>query len=86
MWLLAHFLSGEGSAFLSFRKGDLIILENETGEDIMQSSWCYGQCERTGAKGDFPAQCVYALPTLTKPLPAVLVGPDIVVASCCRGL
>ncbi len=65
--------SGEGSAFLSFRKGDLIVLENETGEDVMQSGWCYGLCERTGAKGDFPAQCVYSLPTLNKPPPAVLV-------------
>ena len=40
----------------------------------MQSGWCYGLCERTGAKGDFPAQCVYSLPTLQKPAPAVLVS------------
>ena len=64
---------GEGSAFLSFRKGDLIVLDNETGEDVMQSGWCFGTCERTGAKGDFPAECVYSLPTLEKPPPAVLV-------------
>ena len=78
MTTFLNITSGEGSAFLSFRKGDLIILENETGEDIMQSSWCYGQCERTGAKGDFPAQCVYALPTLTKPSPNVLVSNFVV--------
>ena len=65
---------GEGSAFLSFRKGDLIKLENETGDDVMKSGWCFGQCERTKAKGDFPAECVYVLPTLTKPPPAVLVS------------
>ena len=65
---------GEGSAFLSFRKGDLITLENDTGEDVMQSGWCYGQCERTGARGDFPAECVYSLPTLSKPSHAILVG------------
>ena len=64
---------GEGSAFLSFHKGDLIMLENKTGEDALQSGWSYGTCERTGAKGDFPAECVYLLPSLEKPLPAVLV-------------
>ncbi len=69
-----YFLSGEGSAFLSFRKGDLIKLENETGEDVMKSGWCFGQCDRTGAKGDFPAECVYVLPTLVKPPTAILVN------------
>lgn len=63
---------GEGSAFLSFRKGDLIRLENEDGEDVMRSGWCYGECERTGAKGDFPAECVYVLPTISKPPAEVL--------------
>ena len=24
----------------------------------MKSGWCYGKCERTNAKGDFPAECV----------------------------
>ncbi len=66
--------AGEGSAFLSFRKGDLITLDTETGEDVMKSGWCYGTCERTKAKGDFPAECVYVLPTVTKPRPAVVVS------------
>ncbi|XP_019863708.1 PREDICTED: unconventional myosin-VIIa-like [Amphimedon queenslandica] len=64
---------GEGSEFLSFRKGDLIILEDDTyGENVMQSGWCSGTCERTGQKGHFPAECVYILPTITKPVPEVL--------------
>ena len=67
-------LSGEGSAFLSFNKGDLIRLENEDGEDVMKSGWCFGECERTGAKGDFPAECVYVLPAITKPPPEILVN------------
>ena len=59
---------GEGSSFLSFRKGDLIHLgDNEQGEDVMNSGWCFGQSEKTSAKGDFPAECVYILPTITKP-------------------
>ena len=64
---------GEGSEFLSFRKGDLIVLGNERGEDVMTSGWCYGECVRTQAKGDFPAECVYVLPTLRKPPAQVLV-------------
>ena len=64
---------GEGSEFLSFRKGDLIVLSNEKGEDVMTSGWCYGECVRTQEKGDFPAECVYVLPTLRKPPAQVLV-------------
>lgn len=57
----------ESSSFLSFKKGDLIILENDTGETVVNSGWCFGTCERTGKKGDFPAECVYVLPTIAKP-------------------
>ncbi|XP_054284599.1 myosin-VIIa [Macrosteles quadrilineatus] len=59
---------GEGSSFLSFRKGDLIVLEDDsTGETVMNSGWCVGRCERTGERGDFPAETVYVLPTVSKP-------------------
>ena len=64
---------GEGSSFLSFQKGDLIQLESEDGEDIMNTGWCFGECERTKKKGDFPAECVYVLPAITKPPMEVLV-------------
>ena len=65
---------GEGSSFLSFRKGDLIHLgDNEQGEDVMNSGWCFGQSEKTSAKGDFPAECVYILPTITKPSHEVIM-------------
>lgn len=66
--------AGEGSAFLSFRKGDLIVLENTDGDDVMRTGWSFGQCERTQARGDFPAECVYVLPTLTRPPNEVLVS------------
>lgn len=66
--------SGEGTTFLNFQKGDLIILEDEsTGESVMTSGWCVGYCERTGEKGDFPAETVYVLPTLSKPPVDILV-------------
>ncbi|XP_051159362.1 myosin-VIIa [Leptopilina boulardi] len=59
---------GEGSSFLNFQKGDLITLEDEnTGETVLNSGWCIGLCDRTGEKGDFPAETVYVLPSLTKP-------------------
>jgi len=65
---------GEGSSFLTFQKGDLIILEDEsTGETVLNSGWCVGTCERTGEKGDFPAETVYVLPSLTKPPSDILV-------------
>jgi myosin-7 len=63
----------EGSSFLSFQKGDLIILEDENcGETVLTSGWCVGRCERTDDKGDFPAETVYVLPTTTKPPPDIL--------------
>ena len=65
---------GEGSAFLSFTKGDLIRLDHEDGKDVMSSGWCLGICERSGEKGDFPAECVYVLPAITRPPPEVLVS------------
>ncbi|KAI5704932.1 hypothetical protein M8J75_010185 [Diaphorina citri] len=59
---------GEGSSFLSFHRGDLILLEEgSTGETVQNSGWCVGRCDRTGEKGDFPAETVYVLPTLSKP-------------------
>jgi myosin-7 len=67
------FTSGEESSFLSFKKGDLIILENDTGETVLNSGWCTGLCERTGKVGDFPAECVYVLPTMNKPGQETLV-------------
>lgn len=65
---------GEGTSFLTFQKGDLIVLEDEsTGETVLNSGWCVGTCERTGEKGDFPAETVYVLPSLTKPPNDILV-------------
>ena len=71
------YVLGEGSSFLSFMKGDLIVLEQENGEAVMNSGWCYGECARNGRRGDFPAECVYVLPTITKPPPEILVRRSI---------
>lgn len=69
---------GEGSSFLNFQKGDLIVLEDEsTGETVLNSGWYVGACERTGEKGDFPAETVYVLPSLTKPPNDILVRINV---------
>nr|XP_051706474.1 unconventional myosin-VIIa isoform X1 [Oryctolagus cuniculus] len=59
--------AGEESGFLSFAKGDLIILDHDTGEQGMNSGWASGVNERTKQRGDFPMDCVYVMPTVTMP-------------------
>nr|XP_034374213.1 unconventional myosin-VIIa isoform X2 [Arvicanthis niloticus] len=59
--------AGEDSGFLSFAKGDLIILDHDTGEQVMNSGWANGINERTKQRGDFPTDCVYVMPTVTLP-------------------
>lgn len=65
---------GEGSSFLDFSRGDLILLDEEnTGETVLNSGWCAGTNERTEERGDFPAEAVYVLPCLNKPPDDILV-------------
>ncbi|XP_054293791.1 unconventional myosin-VIIa isoform X2 [Pongo pygmaeus] len=59
--------AGEESGFLSFAKGDLIILDHDTGEQVMNLGWANGINERTKQRGDFPTDCVYVMPTVTMP-------------------
>ncbi|XP_040819910.1 unconventional myosin-VIIa isoform X4 [Ochotona curzoniae] len=59
--------AGEESGFLSFAKGDLIILDHDTGEQVMNAGWASGINERTKQRGDFPMDCVYVMPTVTMP-------------------
>lgn len=66
-------LAGEESTFLSFMKGDLILLDQDTGEQVLNSGWAHGVNERTGQRGDFPADCVYVLPTMTRPQQEIVV-------------
>ncbi|XP_038844411.1 unconventional myosin-VIIa-like [Salvelinus namaycush] len=58
---------GEDSTFLSFSRGDLILLDEHCGEQVMTSGWAHGVNDRTKQRGDFPADCVYVLPTVTRP-------------------
>jgi len=69
-------LSDDRQSFLTFQKGDLIILEqlNSDAANFINSSWCFGECVRTGLSGDFSAECVYVLPTITKPPAEILVS------------
>jgi myosin-7 len=62
----------EGSKFLRFRKGDLIMLDEPAGENLLTSSWASGTNASNNASGDFPVDCVWVLPTLTKPAPEIV--------------
>ncbi|XP_013912349.1 PREDICTED: sushi, von Willebrand factor type A, EGF and pentraxin domain-containing protein 1-like [Thamnophis sirtalis] len=66
------FSAGDDSGFLSFLKGDLLILDQDTGENVMNSGWANGINERTKQKGDFPTDSVYVLPTMTTPPPDIV--------------
>uniref|UniRef100_A0A8C3UDH3 Myosin VIIA n=1 Tax=Catharus ustulatus TaxID=91951 RepID=A0A8C3UDH3_CATUS len=64
----------EESGFLSFLKGDLIVLDQDTGEQVMNSGWANGFNERTKQRGDFPTDSVYVLPTVTMPPLEIVVS------------
>uniref|UniRef100_A0A8C2EU35 Myosin VIIAa n=1 Tax=Cyprinus carpio TaxID=7962 RepID=A0A8C2EU35_CYPCA len=71
--------TGDDSTFLSFLKGDLILLDQDTGEQVMTSGWAHGINDRTKQRGDFPADCVYVLPTVVRPpsdIALVTMTPD----------
>uniref|UniRef100_A0A672Z114 Myosin VIIAb n=1 Tax=Sphaeramia orbicularis TaxID=375764 RepID=A0A672Z114_9TELE len=51
--------AGIDSSFLSFCKGDLIILDEQDGEQVMNSGWAHGINDRTKHRGNFPSDCVY---------------------------
>jgi myosin-7 len=64
------------SSYLAMQKGDLIVLEQESAE-AYTTGWCYGENDRTGKRGDFPAECVYLLPSMNKPPAEILVSEII---------
>lgn len=70
-------LAGEESTFLSFLKGDLILLDQDTGDQVLNSGWAHGINQRTNQRGDFPADCVYVLPTMTPPPQDIMVRVKI---------
>lgn len=71
-----HVAAGADSNFLSFSKGDLIILDEHDGEHVMNSGWAHGINDRTKQRGDFPADYVYVLPAITRPQYDIVVSGD----------
>ncbi|XP_045469872.1 myosin-VIIa-like [Harmonia axyridis] len=59
-------------SFIAFRKGDLIVLQNATGQDIMNTSYGYGECNNVS--GDFPTEFIHILPCLSQPKQEVLAA------------
>lgn len=68
---------GADSTFLSFSKGDLIILDEHDGEHVMNSGWAHGINDKTKQRGNFPADCVYVLPTITRPQYDLVVSENV---------
>lgn len=60
-------------SFLAFKKGDLISLKGGlNGEKLMTTTWGYGECN--GKAGDFPTECIYIIPTLSRPPSDILTA------------
>ncbi|XP_048023383.1 unconventional myosin-VIIa [Megalobrama amblycephala] len=76
----SHYPAGQDSSFLRFSKGDLIFLDEQTGEQVLTSGWAHGVNDRTKKRGDFPADSVYVLPTITRPqydiVTLITMSPD----------
>ncbi|XP_073681347.1 unconventional myosin-VIIa isoform X1 [Garra rufa] len=76
----SHYPAGQESSFLRFSKGDLIFLDEHTGEQVLNSGWAHGVNDRTKKRGDFPADSVYVLPTITRPqydiVSLITMSPD----------
>lgn len=68
------FPAGHDSSFLRYSKGDLIFLDEHTGEQVLNSGWAHGVNDRTKKRGDFPADSVYVLPTITRPQYDIVVS------------
>uniref|UniRef100_A0A672S5X6 Myosin VIIA n=1 Tax=Sinocyclocheilus grahami TaxID=75366 RepID=A0A672S5X6_SINGR len=66
--------------FLFVFAGDLIFLDEHTGEQVLNSGWAHGVNDRTKKTGDFPADNVYVLPTITRPqydiVSLITMSPD----------
>ncbi|KAG1940716.1 unconventional myosin-VIIa-like [Pimephales promelas] len=76
----SHYPAGQDSSFLRFSKGDLIFLDEQNGQQVMTSGWAHGVNDRTKKRGDFPADSVYVLPTITRPqydiVTLITMSPD----------
>lgn len=64
---------GDPTTFLSFAKGDLILLDQDISEQVLDSGWAHGVNERTNQRGDFLVDFVYVLPTLSRPQEDIVV-------------
>lgn len=69
---------GDSTTFLSFSKGDLILLDQDMSEQVLNSGWAHGVNERTNQRGDFLVDFVYVLPTITRPQEDIVVRGSIV--------
>uniref|UniRef100_H0XC39 Unconventional myosin-VIIb n=1 Tax=Otolemur garnettii TaxID=30611 RepID=H0XC39_OTOGA len=52
--------------FLPFKKGDLLVLKQKQGL-LASENWVLGHNDRTDKTGMVPMDCLYTIPTVTKP-------------------
>lgn len=57
---------------LELEKGDLIVLDEEFNDST--ASFLMGTNIRTGIRGHFAIESIYILPTLSQPLPTIIVS------------
>ena len=70
---LQDFKSDGQTGISQMTQGDLLTLEEGyTGEHVLKSGWVPVKNERTGEMGDVPTECIYVLPSTTKPPAALL--------------
>lgn len=72
MLIYAIHSSADDSTFLSFKKGELIIIIKDD-EFSHQRGWIKGENERTRQTGAVPTDAILILPTLSKPTNEVMV-------------
>ena len=68
---------GEDNSPFKFRKGDVIKFVDEDPEGTNKDDWAVGVVERTGVKGSFPLDTVYAVPCVERPPQEFLVSDTV---------
>jgi len=62
---------------MKYKRGDLIVLDEPAGAEFNSNGWCSGVHDRTGNTGEFATECVFVLPTLSKPPQDIVVSAQL---------
>lgn len=73
-WCVLLSVDRHDSSFLTFSKGDLILLDEHTGEHLLARGWAHGVNDRTKKRGNLHMDSIYVLPAITKPQYDIVVS------------